>query len=1005
MSSTDLRQDLFDLLRNLRDLDGLKKLFWTQLNYDRVNEPLSRGGWSDTAKAPLAEDPILFASGGADGDFHIIYSRLASDKLLLTDERPVVSRLLREHPYALFVFSTRDRSRWHFVNVKDAERVARDEHEGRKQRLLFRRIAVGREERLRTATERLTMIDLKREGQQQGLWGLPPLQVQRVHDEAFDVEKVTEEFYADYRKVFADLQKRLVRQVPKSETAAEWAHDYALQLLNRLMFLYFIQRKRWLGDNPEFIGGFWQAYKDAQRPRDTFFSEWLSILFFEAFNKKFQGARRDRAYLPAELRTALQLAPYLNGGLFTQNKLDEGEFTVPDAFFELLFERFEGQTPGLFERYNFTIAEDTPFDQEVAVDPEMIGKVYESLVNVSTEGVEEEDQRGAAGIFYTPRVEIDLMCRLALLDYLTNHLGATHRGALRDLVFAYDPDEQQYADGQLQKLKLWPQVNELLRTVTALDITCGSGSFIVGMLLVLDDLQARANRQLGVQESPYERRKRIIGASLYGVDVMRWAVQVAELRLWLQLVVETELAPEELQFQPLLPNLSFKIRAGDSLVQEVGGINFSHRGHLNIPAPLKGRLTTLKSEKRKFYDNADDRKFRTAEQVKREELDVFKSILNARADELKKEIRDLNKKIEAPPKQMEFAGLESPKSPQQLELLLQSYRDERDADQSQLDEIQAALAALRTAQEVPFVWDIAFVEIFEGEREGFDILVGNPPYVRQEMIAPPGKRAEDYAEDAWKALKKDYKEKLQRTIALAYPRFFGYKASTGEIKHKPDGKSDLYIYFYFYGLSLLNPQGAFCFITSNSWLDVGYGADLQEFLLRHSHVRMMIDNQVKRSFKQAEVNTVIALLSPGDDHRTNELDKTARFVMFKVPFEDVLSPVIFCEIEDAKEHMSRPEFRVIAKRQADLLEEGIQKLDAEEEGQTPAPTAKYGANKWGGKYLRAPDIYWMIIEKGGDKLVRLGDVADVRFAIKTGANEFFTSMLARLNSGDLRRNS
>ncbi|WP_425499942.1 DNA methyltransferase [Fontisphaera persica] len=140
------------------------------------------------------------------------------------------------------------------------------------------------------------------------------------------------------------------------------------------------------------------------------------------------------------------------------------------------------------------------------------------------------------------------------------------------------------ADQALAQHNLWPQLGELLRKFTVCDPACGSGSFLVGMLLVLDDLQARANARLGLKETPYERRRRIIGEQLYGVDVKDWAVHVAELRLWLQLVVETELQPSELKFRPLLPNLSFKVRCGDSLLQEIGGINFGlHRTHLNLP--------------------------------------------------------------------------------------------------------------------------------------------------------------------------------------------------------------------------------------------------------------------------------------------------------------------------------------------------------------------------------------------------------------------------------------
>jgi hypothetical protein len=125
-----------DLLKDLRGLTPLKELFWSELNYQRVNQPISRRGWTDTAASALAEDPLLFASAGQDSGFHVIYARLPSDRLLLGHERPVASRLLKDHPYALFVFSNEAQDRWHFVNVKyDSEMT---------KRRLFRRITVGR---------------------------------------------------------------------------------------------------------------------------------------------------------------------------------------------------------------------------------------------------------------------------------------------------------------------------------------------------------------------------------------------------------------------------------------------------------------------------------------------------------------------------------------------------------------------------------------------------------------------------------------------------------------------------------------------------------------------------------------------------------------------------------------------------------------------------------------------------------------------------------------------
>jgi hypothetical protein len=563
--------------------------------------------------------------------------------------------------------------------------------------------------------------------------------------------------------------------------------------------------------------------------------------------------------------------------------------------------------------------------------------------------------------------------------------------------------------------------NDALRSLTICDPACGSGSFLVGMLLVLDDLQARANQQLGIEETPYERRRRIIGNQLYGVDVMDWAVHVAELRLWLQLVVETDLKPDELKSRPLLPNLSFKVRQGDSLVQEIAGINLGlHRQHLEIPAHLKGKLTQLKDKKLHFYQGKEHI---TEAALKHEELQLFREILLHKIHSLHNEIAMLNREIAHLGSQTELPGMATApnsRTPRAREAELHARLEEKQAD---LERFRHALDALRTVQDVPFVWDIAFVEIFEGDSGGFDIVIGNPPYVRQEKIAPPLEREEDYTPDEWRRRKAAYKEKLQHSVAAAWPRFFQYKPGSDTFR-KPDGKSDLYIYFYFHALSLLNPQGSFCFITSNSWLDVGYGAELQEFLLRHSHVKLVLDNEVKRSFARADVNTVIVLLAPPDDRREDGLSKTARFVMFKKPFEEVARAEVFKAIEAVTERQSTPDYRVTARLQRELLEEGLES-DADDVGATPrgcpqppvvaqptprgraqsgkaqgtAPTgkshapliktARYIGNKWGGKYLRAPDIFFTILEKGKGKLVRLGDIAEVRFGIKTGANDFF----------------
>lgn len=322
--------------------------------------------------------------------------------------------------------------------------------------------------------------------------------------------------------------------------------------------------------------------------------------------------------------------------------------------------------------------------------------------------------------------------------------------------------------------------------------------------------------------------------------------------------------------------------------------------------------------------------------------------------------------------------------------------DELKQLQDELAQVQAARTALRTVRDVPFVWEIAFVEIFEGDNKGFDIVIGNPPYVRQEevrnhMLGEAGKTS---------AEKKRYKDQIVRSIYTRHPRYFGYNAAKGKTTRKLSNKSDLYIYFFFHGLKLLNEHGSFCFVTSNSWLDVGYGADLQEFLLRQSHVRFLIDNKSRRTFANAAVNSTIALLGPVDERKDVGLSNTTRFVMFEVPFEDALRPNVWQQIEaatartkienNATEDRVYVVSRVFPMSQAALLQDGMPATDTPADDGEAAPKAgEYAGNKWGGKYLRAPDIYYTLLERGKGKLVRLGDIADVRFGIKTGANEFF----------------
>ena len=738
------------------------------------------------------------------------------------------------------------------------------------------------------------------------------------------------------------------------------------------------KRKRWLDEDTEFLWSFWESYQATDEPADSFVDHWLNVLFFEAFNNKFHGGHR---HFLDQIREALALAPYLNGGLFIENPLDGAhDFQISDQRFEGIFD--------FLENYNFTIAEDSPLDQEVAVDPEMIGKVYESLVNVS----DEADERGDAGIFYTPRTEIDLMCRLALVDNLTNHLGEEHKNLLYEVLFAFNPDDKAAADGQLTEAQLWESLDTTLKQLTVIDPACGSGSFLVGMLHILDDLRDRVNQGLGREESNFDRKKDIIGQNLYGVDVMEWACHVAELRLWLALVIDAEFSREELHVrtEPLLPHFSFNIRCGDSLVQEIGGMNLAtlRDAFIGMPRALKSRITRLKNAKLQFFNNNPDCPYRSEKELEQEELRLFRELIDTRATNIKEQIDNLQQRIDGPQeRQMRLDGTVEERTDRQLELQAMEWQKQIETLTEDLDRLKAARSALRSARDVPFVWDIAFVEILTGEKGGFDIVIGNPPYVRQKDISDPKIPHESVTDINKNINKKRYRAKLARSVYQAFPRFFNYKREKDitpdnpslAVSHKLDANNDLYIYFYFHGLSLLNPKGSFCFVTSNSWLDVNYGKDLQEFLLKHCRIKQILNNEVRRSFVAADINTIICLFSAPDETSESGLDQMARFVMFKIPFEGVLDAVIFYEIETASERMDRREHRVFPIAHGDLLKSG---------SDDTSPNPKYTGNKWG-KYLRGPDIYWTILKKKEDKLVRLGEVAEVKRGFTTGANKFF----------------
>ncbi len=696
-----------------------------------------------------------------------------------------------------------------------------------------------------------------------------------------------------------------------------------------------------------------------EKNKNTFYEVYLKQLFFKAFNNR--GGFKD---ISPELKDILSNAPYLNGGLYKENKFDKLDVKLNDSIFEEIFK--------FFNHYNFTIKEDV-LVREVAVDPEMIGYVYESLANVAEEIYTNHD----LGIFYTPREEVDFMCRNALVEYLNNKIKVD-KDILYDLIFAEDKSR---AENELTRRGLWEDIQDTLDDISVVDPACGSGAFLVGMLMVLSEITSIVNRHLGGKKKDYEIKERIIQRNLYGVDVMPWAVQCAELRLWLQLVVESDLNKNDLKLGPILPNLDLNIMTGDSVVQQSGGIGIEFNlREMKTSQSIKKRINKLAEERKKYSNNDRTALFKDKRGFIQEEINIFSDFIDTQIKSLKDKIPLLYEKIND--NFLPGGFLDENIS-----------KEEHKTAEREVGEIKEKIEKLRTIRSIiqdpkkkPFIWEMDFAEVFSN-KNGFDIVIGNPPYLRQEDIIPPNKlKGEITKEDRIK-----YKAMLNKSVISKYPPKF--------IKHL-SGRSDLYVYFYFIGLSLLNPDGVFSFITSNSWLDVDYGKTLQEFLLKYVPIIGIYDNEKKRSFEHADINTAIVLFKAPQITKNNPTEytaenNTAKFVMFKKPFEEVITAENLKEIdkvklpegEDLKKYPDKGSlfkedkgFRVVAVRQSYLYEEGLDRENGKE---------VYVGNKWGGKYLRAPDIFYTILEKGKGKLIELGRIAKIRRGFTTGANDFF----------------
>jgi hypothetical protein len=397
---------------------------------------------------------------------------------------------------------------------------------------------------------------------------------------AFDVEAVAKRFFTEYRAVFETVEAS-VTGVPQGEPR----RLYTQRLFNRLLFLYFIQRKGWLsfrGDK-NYLRALFTA---ARAAGEDFLNQRLYWAFFYGLNT---AGENHALHSDAKLRERRGEVPFLNGGLFDlEDEYDVHEkVNIPNDAFAAVFD--------LLDRYNFTVTESTPLDIEVAVDPEMLGKVFEVLVT----------GRHETGSYYTPRSIVAFMCREAL----KHHLAAVVSDPTAVARFVDEADPTRLPDPEA--------VLNALRAVKVCDPACGSGAYLLGMMQELLRLRETLFATRGLDAvTVYHRKLEIIQNNLYGVDNDLFAVNIAKLRLWLSLTMEFQGAKP-----PPLPNLDFKIECGDSLT----GPNPEEVPDLFRKLLMEGadRLADLKG---RFLQTSGVGKKKLAERIKEEEAKLRESL-------------------------------------------------------------------------------------------------------------------------------------------------------------------------------------------------------------------------------------------------------------------------------------------------------------------------------------------------------------------------------------------
>ncbi len=644
-------------------------------------------------------------------------------------------------------------------------------------------------------------------------------------EHAFSVERVIDRFYKEYRGLFEQLVQelegikagdRLVRE--EFEKRSIDTANFAKKLLGQIVFLYFLQKKGWLGVGRDEHGKFksWghgpknflkRLYQKKYIDYNNFFSDILEPLFYTALAVERENDYYDRL----DVRI-----PFLNGGLFDPingYNWQETDILIDNDFFEEVFQ--------VFDAYNFTVCEDEPLEKEVAVDPEMLGKVFENLLP--------SNLRKGQGAYYTPRSIVHFMCRESLISYLDREINRPQmsipsepqgpsrtptnvansklieRQDIEEFIkkgeFAIENDEAKLGGTTSYSFKIPESIiknaeflDEKLSSIKVCDPAIGSGAFAVGMMHEIVKARMVLSTYLKTADgnrTQYDFKRTCIQESIYGVDIDQGAIDIAQLRLWLSLVVDED---DYHSIRPL-PNLDYKIMQGDSLIEDLFSRTSPQASWIKDER-LEDLVKKLHQKQLDFFSAAHiSAKKRLKNEVEGTIRDIFSYLFESERENHATELARIEEKAkQLPGKTQREIFLDSEKA-----RLQELYGSRIEETEKQLDSmVQGSLPRNF------FPWRLYFGDVFK-KKGGFDIVIGNPPYVRQETI-------------------KGIKPRLKEQFGDFYC-----------------GTADLYTYFYRRGIDILRKDGHLCFIAPNKFMRAKYGKKTRKLISQTFTPRLVID--------------------------------------------------------------------------------------------------------------------------------------------------------------------